>query len=287
VAPVAIEENYNTNPAGGIMSCADDMARWMLIHLAAGKLPDGSRLFGEKTARALTTLVVPIPFNDPAPELAAQRANFHGYALGFRVTDYRGRKLVWHTGSLTGYVSRLVMVPELGLGITVLTNQGSTDAYNSVIYAVLDQALGVAPTDWVAAYAKVRERLRAGTADALKKAALKRDAALKPSLPLEAYAGAYEDAWYGPIVITVEGTGEAARLVMSFTKSPGMTGPLEPWSRETFVFRWSDRGDPGDAFVTFDLDPDGSILEARLKSFSPETDQSLDYKDLLLKPVKR
>ncbi len=74
---------------------------------------------------------------------------------------------------------------------------------------------------------------------------------------------------------------------MSFAKTPGMSGTLEPWSRETFVFRWSDRGDPGDAFVTFVLDADGGIVEVRMKAFSPDTDDSLDYKDLLLKPVKR
>lgn len=285
--PVAVEENDHMNPAGGILSCADDMARWMLIHLAGGKLPDGTRLFSEKTERQLTTLVTPIPIADPAPELAAQRMNFSGYALGFRVNDYRGRKLVSHTGGLSGYVSKVVMVPELGLGITVLTNQESDEAYNSVIYAVLDQAMGAAASDWAAAYLKVRDRVNTETAEALKKAAAKRDAAARPSLPLADYAGAYEDAWYGPIVITVEGAGEAAKLVMSFAKTPGFVGDMEHWSRETFVVRWREKGLRADAYVTFTLDPDGAIVEARMKPFSPDTDFSYDFQDLLLKPVKR
>jgi CubicO group peptidase (beta-lactamase class C family) len=289
LTPVAVEENDNTNPAGGILSCADDMAKWMLIHLAQGQLPDGTRLFSERTERQLTSFVTPIPISDPEPELAAQRANFYGYALGFRVSDYRGRRLVGHTGSLTGYVSRVIMVPEIGFGVAVLTNQSATEAYNSIALTVLDQALGAPRTDWVTAYAKVRDRSRAETAAALKNEAEKRDASLRPTLPLAAYAGAYEDAWYGPIDIKVEGTGagEAAHLVMSFAKTPGMSGPLEPWSRETFIFRFSDRGDPGDAFATFVLDADGSIVEVRMKAFSPDTDDSLDYKDLLIKPVKR
>jgi CubicO group peptidase (beta-lactamase class C family) len=287
VTAVAVDENDNVNPAGGILSCAEDLARWMLVHLAEGKLPDGTRLFGEGTARQLTSLVTPMPISDPAPELAAQRMSFYGYALGFRVNDYRGRKLVGHTGALAGYVSRLIMVPELGLGVAVLTNQGSAEAYNSVIFALLDQAMGAPVADWPAAYVKVRDRARARTASALKKEAEKRDASLPPSLPLETYAGTYEDAWYGPVAITVEGAGKTARLVMSFTRTPGMSGVLEPWSRETFVFRWNDRGDPGDAFVTFILDPDGSIVEVRMKEFSPDTDDSLDYRDLQLKPVKK
>ena len=276
-------ENDNVNPAGGILSCADDMARWMLVHLDEGRLADGSRLFSERTERELATIVTPIPISVPPPELAAQRMNFNGYALGLRVCDYRGRKVANHTGGLSGYVSRVFMVPELELGIAVLTNQESGDVYNSIIYAVVDQVMGVPPTDWVAAYLKVRARGASMTAETLKKAEAKRDAAAKPSLPLADYAGTYEDAWYGPIAITHEG----GRLVMSFTRSPGMVGDMEHWSRESFVVRWRDREYRADAYVTFTLDPDGSIVEARMKAISPDTDFSYDFHDLLLKPGKK
>ncbi len=280
------DENDNMNPAGGILSCAEDMAKWMLVHLNEGRLPEGA-LFSEKTERELTSLVTPIAIANPPAELAAQRMNFRGYALGFNVNDYRGRKLVSHTGALSGYVSRLVMVPDLELGIVVLTNQESGEAYNSVIYAVLDHAMGFQPTDWAQAYLKVKERRISSTAEALKKAVAKRDAAAKPSLPLADYAGTYEDAWYGPISVALEGAGEAAKLVMSFTKTPGMVGDLEHWSRETFVVRWRDRELRADAYVTFTLDPDGAIVEARMKAFSPDTDFSYDFQDLLLKPIRK
>jgi len=283
IVPVPPDENDNMNPAGGILSNAEDMAKWMLVHLGEGRLADGTRLFAAKTERELTSLVTPIPISDPSAELAAQRMNFRGYALGFSVNDYRGRKVVSHTGGLTGYVSRLVMIPELELGIAVLTNQESGEAYNSVIYAVLDHNMGVPPTDWAQAYLKVKERGIAGTAEALKKAAAKRDAAARPSLPLADYAGTYEDAWYGPISIALEG----GKLVMSFAKTPGMVGDMEHWSRETFVVRWRDRELRADAYVTFTLDPDGAIVEARMKAFSPDTDFSYDFQDLLLKPARK
>jgi CubicO group peptidase (beta-lactamase class C family) len=151
------DENDNMNPAGGILSCADDMAKWMLVHLNEGRLPEGT-LFPERTERELTTLVTPIAIANPPAELAALRMNFRGYALGFNVNDYRGRKMVSHTGGLSGYVSRLAMIPELELGVVVLTNQESDEAYNSVIYAVLDHNMGVPPIDWAQAYLKVKER---------------------------------------------------------------------------------------------------------------------------------
>jgi CubicO group peptidase (beta-lactamase class C family) len=287
VTPQPIDENDNMNAAGGIISCAEDMAKWMLVHLDEGRLADGTRLFSERTGRELATIVTPIPISTPPAELAALRMNFNGYGLGLRINDYRGRKIVNHTGGLTGYVSRVLMVPELELGIAVLTNQESGEAYNSAIYAVLDHAMGAAPTDWTSAYQKVRTRGRASSAEAMKQTTAKRDAAAKPSLALADYAGTYEDAWYGPIAISVEGEGSAAHLVMSFAQTPGMVGDMEHWSRETFVVRWRDRELRADAYVTFTLDPDGAIVEARMRAVSPDTDFSYDFHDLLLKPARK
>jgi CubicO group peptidase (beta-lactamase class C family) len=137
IRPIKPFASDNTNPAGGINAGAADLARWMLVLLDEGKLPDGSRLFSEATARELMTLVTPMPMVEPEPELAAQRMNFRGYALGFNVHDYRGRKIVSHTGGLPGLFSKLALVPELELGVVVLTNQESRDAFDAVIYSIL------------------------------------------------------------------------------------------------------------------------------------------------------
>jgi hypothetical protein len=39
-----------------------------------------------------------------------------------------------------------------------------------------------------------------------------------------------------------------------------------------------------DAFVTFSLNPDGSIEDARMRAVSPATDFSFDFHHLLLRP---
>ncbi|MCJ7644542.1 MAG: beta-lactamase family protein, partial [Candidatus Aminicenantes bacterium] len=98
VRPVKPFDSDNTNPAGGICSSAEDMAKWLIVQLNRGLLSVGTRLFSERSARQLTTLVTPMPSGEPPAELAAQRMNFRGYALGFEVHDYRGKKVVTHTG---------------------------------------------------------------------------------------------------------------------------------------------------------------------------------------------
>lgn len=283
VRPVKPFLSDSVNPAGGINSSAEDMAKWMLFLLGGGKPADGKQLVSPRTVRELMTVVTPIPFGEPAPELAAARMNFNGYGLGLRLRDYRGLKAATHTGGLPGYVSQVWLMPEVGLGITVLTNQESTEAFAALTYHIVDYYLRAPKTDWVDAYLKVRARAAARTAEAMKKAAEGRKADSKPSLALESYAGVYRDAWYGDIEVKLE----EGRLVMRFTHTPSLVGDLEHWQYDTFIARWRDRELRADAYVTFALDPAGVVAEARMQAVSPETDFSFDFQDLLLKPLPR
>ncbi len=282
VKPVAPFDSDNTNPAGGINSCAEDMAKWLRLLLNEGRLADGSRLFSASTWRQISTSVTPEPNNPPPPELPALRTNFRGYALGLEARDFKGLRVLTHTGGLPGYVSRVLMIPDLKLGVAVLTNQESGEAFDAIAYAVADAYAGGARTDWLSGYEKIRARNEAAIADADRKTATARNVASKPSLPLAAYAGTYRDAWYGDIAIALEGD----RLVIRFTKTPALVGDLEHWQYDTFVARWRDRELRADAFVTFALNPDGTIDQAKMRAVSPATDFSFDFQDLLLRPVR-
>ena len=275
-------ESDNTNPAGGINSSAEDMAKWLRVQLSGGKLADGSRLFSAQTARQLTSIVTPIPIGDPPPELPPLKMNFHGYALGFDIRDYRGHKIVMHTGGLPGYVSRVAMIPDLNVGVAVLTNQESGEAFDSIAYRVLDHYLGAPAFDWIDGFTKTRARAEAALAQAEGRGTASRDAASRPSLPLANYAGSYRDAWYGDVTIAEDG----GKLVMRFSHTPALAGDLEHWQHDTFIARWRDRELRADAFVTFALNPDGSIDEVKMRAVSPATDFSFDFQDLLLRPVR-
>ena len=282
VRPIAPFDSDNTNPAGGINSNAQDMARWMLVQLARGTLPDGSRLFSEATSRELTTLVTPMPIGNPPPELSALRANFRGYALGLGVQDYRGRKLLMHTGGLPGYVSRVMMIPELSLGISVLTNQESGAAFDAIAYRIADHYLGASDVDWLDAYQKLAARQKAEVAQAEQKAASARNAASRPSLVLSGYAGTYTDAWYGDVMIEEKD----GKLRIQFSRTPSLAGDLEHWQYDTFLAKWDDRELRADAFVTFSLNPDGTIDQVKMLPASPAVDFSYDFQDLLLEPKR-
>lgn len=272
----------NTNPAGGINSNADDMAKWMIVQLDSGRIAPDKNLFSPRTTRELWAPVTPIPSGPPPPELAPLRSNFNGYALGFGIRDYRGYKSVSHTGGLPGYVSLVLMIPEIKLGVCVLTNQESGAAFQAIGFYVVDRYLKAPKTDWLAAYKTIMARSTARMKEAEESASKARNAESKPSLPLEKYGGTYRDAWYGDVAITREN----GKLAIRFTKTPSLVGDLEHWQYDTFVARWRDRELRADAYITFSLTPEGTIEQAKMRAASPSVDFSFDFQDLLLKPVQ-
>lgn len=283
VRPVAPFASDNANPAAGIHSNARDVARWMIVQLDSGRVGDTAHLFAPATARQLWTLVTPQPIGTPAPELAALRPSFRGYALGFEVRDYRGQKLVTHTGGLPGYVSRVMLVPDLKLGVAVLTNQEAGAAFDALAYRVLDHYLGAPATDWAAAYRRTRLRTDSSVAAAERETAAARRRGTRPSLPLAAYAATYTDPWYGEVPVALEN----GRLVLRFAATPALVGDLEHWQHDTFVVRWRDRELRADAFLSFALNADGRVEQATMRAVSPATDFSFDFHDLRLRPAPR
>jgi CubicO group peptidase (beta-lactamase class C family) len=276
----------NVAGAGGLYSTAHDMAKWMQVQLDGGLYAgeDGRerRLFSAARHNAMWSMVTPMPITEPKVEaLKAARPNFLGYGEGWVLSDYRGQKLVWHTGGWPGMVSRVTLIPEQRLGVVVLTNQEVGAAFNAVTLRILDAFLDVPPTDWLSAYAAAVAQQHGDADEKWQKLLAARDKASKPSLPLAAYAGKLRDPWYGDVDVTREG----GKLVLRFSRTPQLVGDLSHWQQDTFIVRWRERWLNADAFLTFTLKPDGAIREARMEALSPLTDFSFDFHDLRLTPA--
>jgi CubicO group peptidase (beta-lactamase class C family) len=282
LVPVFFTKSNNTAPAAAINSSVHDVAKWMIVQLDRGKLSDDKRLWSERQANEMWSAQTIQRIGEPHPAVAALKPNFAAYGLGWGLADYRGHKIVSHTGGLLGMVSKTTLVPDMNLGIVVLTNQEMGYAFQAITYHILDAYLGAPKTDWVAAYAEVRKKSLADAAEAEKKAAAERATGSKPSLPLGRYAGTYRDAWYGDVAVAEEN----GKLVMRFSRTPALVGDLEHWQYDTFVVRWHDRSLLADAYVTFQLGHDGKIEQAKMEAMSPLTDFSFDFHDLLLVPAK-
>src|SRR5581483_2577077 len=91
------QENVDNNaPAGSIVSCVSDLAKWVTVQLDRGKTANG-RLFSEAQSRMMWTGQTILPIHE---EMEALRPNFYEYGLGWFLRDYRGKRIVYHTGVL-------------------------------------------------------------------------------------------------------------------------------------------------------------------------------------------
>jgi CubicO group peptidase (beta-lactamase class C family) len=283
--PVPYMNIDNTAPAGAINSNVAEMAKWVAVLLDEGAIQSGQngnrRLFSQRQSREMWLAQTPIPAGNPPPQLSALRSNFTAYGLGWGLSDYRGYKVVSHSGGLLGMVSRVRLIPDLKLGVVVLTNQEAGGAMEAISHHVIDHYMKAPATDWIGGFRSLSEQRLAQAKEAEKRQSAARNADSKPSLPPAKYAGRYIDAWYGEVTIEPE----EGKLVLRFSRTPGLVGDLEHWQYDTFVARWRDRSLNADAFVTFALKPDGAVEQMKMVPVSPLTDFSFDFQDLLFTPV--
>ncbi len=269
-----------SNPAGGILSNANDISNWMITQLDSGRTPNGAQLFKPATSRQLWSIVRPIPISRVAPALQPSQMDFWGYALGFRAYNYQRHKVVGHGGKLAGFVSQVAMVPDLKLGVTVFTNQESTSAYWAIIYHVLDFYAKNDKFDWIGAFKGEQDRAFARLKESQQKSLVAADTAGKFDLSIARLAGNYRDAVYGDVVLKPAGDG----MSMEFKNLPHFNGELKYYQYNTFISTLKNKSLKGDAYVTFSLNPDGTVDQIKMKIIDPDSDHT--YQDVLLKPIK-
>lgn len=282
VMQVAKADNLElVGPAGSIQCNVPGMAKWVNTLLAEGVGPDGKRLLSKAQALELTTPQTLLP---PAREGLSAEAGmkFQSYALGWGVADIHGRTLVYHDGEVTGMSSVVAMLPEEKFGVIILTNQQQEAAKLALMLQIVDAQLGRSDHDWVkllkSAVDEEQEEVSARETEV--EAVLKRGD-VKPTLPLQTYAGTYRDPWRGDATVRAEGD----HLVLKFSRTEDLEGRLSPYSGDIFVVRWKDRALNADAFVRFTQSYDRKVEGMTMQAISPTTDPSFDFKDLGFKKV--
>jgi CubicO group peptidase (beta-lactamase class C family) len=273
LAVVEADESTVVAAAGGIQASVADAVPWLQTQLAKGQMPGEPRLWSEKQAEEMWTPQVITAATKGPSETNPVRSVMQGYALGWFVQEFRDRRLVWHSGGLSGQITHTALLPEQGIGLAVYSNTEDGAPISYLRYALLDHLVGTPPVDWVALTQKAVDNFEAEA----RKMAASGDVqapAGGPSLPLARYAGRYRDPWYGDIVIA-ERSGE---LTIDFTRTPVFKGPLEPWGPDTFRTRWK-KGAGEDAVVTFTV-ANGAVTGMKMKALSPLADFSYDFHDL-------
>ncbi|MBC7934155.1 MAG: serine hydrolase [Rhizobacter sp.] len=282
IKTITLFEEMINGAAGGILSNVDDMSKWVLMQLNKGKYGDSlkKQLFKEARQREMWTIHTVIPAN-PNPRY---NSHFSGYGLGWFLDDAKGNMMVSHTGGLPGMLSKVGMIPDLKLGIIILTNteNGGGALFSAVYNSIADSYLGVEKLDWVGRYAK-RMEARKGGADSVTKKVWQAVAVSKNSKINPAdFTGVYEDKWFGKMEVFLKN----GQLWIKAIRSPKLVGQMQLYKANTFAIKWDYQDMNCDALAMFGLDEEGKAQRIKMKGISPDIDFSFDFQDLDLQRIK-
>jgi hypothetical protein len=176
------------DPAWGAWSSVRDLSKVVLMELALGTTPDGTRVISRENLLAR---------RQPQGR-AGDRSR---YGLGLVIEDYHGVQLLGHPGGVWGYSADLFFLPEHGVGAVVLWNVNYATAFNGAVFRrklfeLLFDGRDEARED-------LAYRARSLRADFLQDL---RSVELEPGrASVEPFLGKYRNPVFGEVTISAEG----------------------------------------------------------------------------------
>ena len=224
--------------AGGLVSTADDMARWLEIQINDGVL-DGRRIFPAglvaSTHRRLAT-------NDATFGPYVRES----YGLGWQIGRYGDDVLIHHFGNFAGSRAHVSFMPERRLGVVVMVNEDAVagDLADLVANYVYDWHAGradleAAYDDALTAFVEDRDAARASIARQTA------DRATRPWMlarPRSAYVGTYENPVMGTVRVVerdgalIVSVGVMEAVAEPFTRPESIRVELAPLQGQVILF---------------------------------------------------
>jgi hypothetical protein len=256
IKPIGYTKDDAVGPAGSVWSCVDDMAKWMTCMLDSSKY-DGGRLLQPKTWAEMFKPQTLVPASEFYPTMQIIKPNWTTYGLGWFQHDYKGKKINYHTGSLSGLVAIHAQLPDEKVGIYVFENLDHAEVRHALVYKAFDQfALG-GTRDWSKEFLTLYSGIKAKNEQQEKDFETKRALNTSPSLPLQEYTGKYSDPLYGDLEITLQDN----KLVIDINHYEKAT--VEHWHYNTFRGMYQHDWD-GHALANFTLNTKGEVQKINL-----------------------
>jgi len=267
--------------AGGIYSNVNDMSQWMLLHLNQGKYGENlnKQLFSVESQHEMWKIHTTTDVN----RNPRYNSHFAGYGLGWDLTDKKGNMVVSHTGGLPGMLSRTVLIPDLNVGVVVLTNTepGGAGVFLAVSRTIVDGYLGLDDYQWTEKFYNYFKESQAEGDLVTKQVWETVQANKKVKINENDFLGIYKDNWFGKMEVF----NKNGKLWIKSYRSPKLNGELQYYKANTFAVKWEYQDMNADAFVMFYLDENGKAQSIKMKGISPNIDFSFDFHDLDLQRV--
>ena len=223
---IEAKADTNMHAAGGTVSTASDLARWLRAVMHEGRL-GGEQVLPADAVREALSMQIRL-------DARYQYVRRVGYGFGWYHGQMEGERLLHHFGGFRGHHAHTSFLPDRGVGVVVLTNSG-IPVPHLVAKQIYDLLRG---NDTSARYAQllqrfgrfVEQRVVAGQ----RKTKTEWLSGAEPDSQMrrdEAYAGTYVHPTWGTIV--VEDGGDALRARYGPRRSA-----IQPFQQDAFLADW-------------------------------------------------
>ena len=262
--PLPWVEWNNSGAAGGIISCTDDMLKWISMQLDHG-IRGTDTFFTSANQQFMWTPQVSYMISDRSRELYGGR-NFSGYGLGWGTTEYCGKQMISHTGGYDGMYSAVTLLPTEKIGIVVLTNT-QRSLGPSLAYEIIDKLLGLPQRDWKERGIKSDNDHFTDRANRIKQRTDAHITGTSPSMSSDIIPGLYRCPMYGDIRIE----NDKAQLMINFVHAAGLKAKLTHWHYDTYLLEWLEP-QSWFSFGTVQILKDNNNLPSELRFDVPNDD---------------
>ena len=252
-------DNDAASPAGGVSSTVRDMARWLRLQLGNGTLD------GEEIVNAETLADSHRPWTLTSRQGLPQDGRVGFYGLGWNVgSNDMGQFQLSHSGAFyLGAATNVFVVPALQLGIVVLTNGWPVGAAEAISLSFLDLVnYGEVRFDYLSILGPLVIAATLPPYPTGIDYTTPPDGAMPP-LAWSAYAGHYENSFFGPLEVAVEDDA----LVLRYGPAPESFDMIH-YDRD--VFAYQPRGENASAMsaATFTIGDEGYATKLDIDYFA-------------------
>ena len=238
-------------PAISLWSSTRDLANWTRMLLNGGKWKN-EQILTPEVINTLTTAHTILPVSKSKAEMGI---HFRNYALGWYTFDYNGLKIVSHDGSMPGFISSVVMIPEENLSIIILNNGFDFFSNDAILFSVIDVMTDSYKKNWVDHFLLKQMEYNQNSKNPDANRYELRESNTKPSVSLNKFAGTYNDKMYGNALVKLEND----ELILTLVPSKKVfSSKMEHWDNNNFKVVFKDSFLPF-GIVKFDVSNNGIV----------------------------
>ncbi len=187
-------------PAGSINSSVNEMAKWVITWMNAGKYEGKEIIPAGYISTAMSAQMVS---GSGLPSKERTDVFFSSYGMGWSLASYKGHYRVEHGGNIDGFSASTCFFPTDSIGIIVLTNQNASSVTSIVRNMIADRLLKLPYFNWNKDILESSKKAKEAAKAAEKTTSSNQQKNTKPSHTLKDYEGIYTHPGYGSMELIV------------------------------------------------------------------------------------